>query len=654
VYPGILADLLATVAPGTRSGQGNNERAEQVGAAAAGLDFAQFLMPVLGVPLEKSAAAFIQSRGGKADPPRFPISRFQMRSGSIYGGNTSVTDVLLSQASQSPVLSASGSRRPACGPDARNSDRVEWERLVAGFRSCSRSCSGPGVIPAMGSGGGPMDTERVGRASLTLLDTEALGLANRTTVQTIQASRYIDGADQGPLNEISGDRIDSGTGHARAMASLYRLHPSGEPSTDAPQLTLPEGVHNHDGNARSEAVRLETIGLGRLHLPGLAELPAERRTPSGMERVPVVESLPAGTVIEEADIPLAGFRSYSKPEVITLMGSSPARVETEDCVVIQRDPSRNIHEPTGPSAQQTNLHDTQSLPVRPAARPSVPTQASASVPMPGGSSVREDVPRWLFAGGPGAEAEAYDPALKVRWQLGDGSRVYRIGDGEAGDGESADRFIPFTFKAQTAVRYVGQASGNEPPAAASDTTLPNILARHRAEVDGGNLIRPTDGHEVCWADRAMAPVELADIAFGERHIALATSEAVFSAVADEAATAKAKGSHQVRLEVRTDQGDVVRVRMAVNSNVVTAKISVSSVGMKELLASRVWELSQRLEMEGLVAEDIEFCLLGESDQHSHRQGARRFRKRIQNLDTSEESGNLTLIGVAANTFDRWA
>jgi hypothetical protein len=223
---------------------------------------------------------------------------------------------------------------------------------------------------------------------------------------------------------------------------------------------------------------------------------------------------------------------------------------------------------------------------------------------------------------------------------------------------------PSIFESETPIDSPGRpvsarvSSGSASSAKSSDTGTAvapaGMKGQLRSDIGSGSDTRQAfDTGRPIWATQGTAVPEIRGAA-PTPQTQIPTAEAVFSTIAREVVSARARDRHNVRLEVRTEDGDLVRVRMSVTSNTVTAKVSVSSAEMKELLASRVWELSQKLEAEGLVAEDIEFSLLGESDQHTRRHEFKRGRRHLMPPDISDEPDDPTLVGAVANTFDRWA
>ncbi len=116
---------------------------------------------------------------------------------------------------------------------------------------------------------------------------------------------------------------------------------------------------------------------------------------------------------------------------------------------------------------------------------------------------------------------------------------------------------------------------------------------------------------------------------------------------------KGKPRHDIGFELRTDSGDVVRVRMSVVSNVVRARIAVTSTQLREALVNHSWELNQRLELQGFIPDDFEFLLLGDRDDSQRRD--RRGHVHIMGGDlVLNEEEEIERVEALASTFDKWA
>jgi len=128
---------------------------------------------------------------------------------------------------------------------------------------------------------------------------------------------------------------------------------------------------------------------------------------------------------------------------------------------------------------------------------------------------------------------------------------------------------------------------------------------------------------------------------------------IFDTIATKAASALSRQKQDVRFQIRTRGGDIVRVRMTIVSNLVRARISVSSSELHEVLATYSWELNQRLEMQGLVADDVKFFLLGDRSDDSERR-QRRSNHNFTPQETILEEESVMLVESVSGGFDRWA
>ncbi|HVP57715.1 MAG TPA: flagellar hook-length control protein FliK [bacterium] len=133
----------------------------------------------------------------------------------------------------------------------------------------------------------------------------------------------------------------------------------------------------------------------------------------------------------------------------------------------------------------------------------------------------------------------------------------------------------------------------------------------------------------------------------------APTQAVFDAIADRAQVARLRGENLARLELATNDGNTIRIRISVHDNAVSARISVTSTAIRDALAQHMPELSERLQTNGLVAETIQVSLLGERDSgsegHQERQESGRSRS-----SGEPDLTNPTLIETEDVGFEKWA
>ncbi len=111
--------------------------------------------------------------------------------------------------------------------------------------------------------------------------------------------------------------------------------------------------------------------------------------------------------------------------------------------------------------------------------------------------------------------------------------------------------------------------------------------------------------------------------------------------------------NQASLRISTDDGKRIHVDISLVSNQVRARISVSDAELRDLLASHGWLLVHRFEANGLVAEQVEFSLLGEKQFGE----SRRERKWawVESVDDLEEvGGDYETVVVNSSGFDSFA
>ena len=132
-----------------------------------------------------------------------------------------------------------------------------------------------------------------------------------------------------------------------------------------------------------------------------------------------------------------------------------------------------------------------------------------------------------------------------------------------------------------------------------------------------------------------------------------TAEKVFESVL-ERIQARDLERGRARFEIETDQGQTIRVRLTVDHNVVSVRIDAPTEQVRDLLAGHAWELNQRLETEGLIPEDIEFCLTGGRDQTSGQDGRAGVRNDFASSTSDDEFENFTMVETEAYAFESWA
>jgi hypothetical protein len=131
------------------------------------------------------------------------------------------------------------------------------------------------------------------------------------------------------------------------------------------------------------------------------------------------------------------------------------------------------------------------------------------------------------------------------------------------------------------------------------------------------------------------------------------ADQVVAAVLDRVQAARSKGRDEATVQIQTDDGAAINVKIAVHRNQVWAKIGVSTAEMREALACRVWELGQRLESGGLVAESIEVVLMGGWSEGSHSGGQRRSPRNKAPQPADHGLTAATMVEIERQGFDHW-
>lgn len=112
--------------------------------------------------------------------------------------------------------------------------------------------------------------------------------------------------------------------------------------------------------------------------------------------------------------------------------------------------------------------------------------------------------------------------------------------------------------------------------------------------------------------------------------------------------------HQVSLKISTDDGKRIYVDISLISNQVRARVSVSDIDLRDVLASHGWLLVQRFEANGLVAQQVEFSLFGE-ERFGESRRERKWAGVQSSVDDLEEAvGEFETVAFSPTGFDRFA
>ncbi|MGQ9811014.1 MAG: hypothetical protein ACUVQ7_06685 [bacterium] len=112
--------------------------------------------------------------------------------------------------------------------------------------------------------------------------------------------------------------------------------------------------------------------------------------------------------------------------------------------------------------------------------------------------------------------------------------------------------------------------------------------------------------------------------------------------------------HQVSLKISTDDGKRIYVDISLISNQVRARVSVSDIDLRDVLASHGWLLVQRFEANGLIAQQVEFSLFGE-ERFGESRRERKWAGGQSSVDDLEEAvGEFETVAFSPTGFDRFA
>jgi hypothetical protein len=132
-----------------------------------------------------------------------------------------------------------------------------------------------------------------------------------------------------------------------------------------------------------------------------------------------------------------------------------------------------------------------------------------------------------------------------------------------------------------------------------------------------------------------------------------TVDKVFASVIERLqATDLEKG--RARFEIETDRGQTIRVRLTLDHNIVSARIDAPNEQIRDLLAGHAWELNQRLESEGLIPNDIEFCLAGGREQTANHGARPGTHNSVGDGTPEDDIENFTMVETETYAFESWA
>ena len=132
-----------------------------------------------------------------------------------------------------------------------------------------------------------------------------------------------------------------------------------------------------------------------------------------------------------------------------------------------------------------------------------------------------------------------------------------------------------------------------------------------------------------------------------------TVERVFTSVMEHVRVADLERG-RARFDIETDQGQKIRVRLTLDNNIVSARIDAPSEQVRDMLAGQAWQLNQRLETEGLIPDNIEFCFAGGEEQAAGDGERPGVGGGTMNSRMDEEIEKLTMVETEAYAFESWA
>jgi hypothetical protein len=129
---------------------------------------------------------------------------------------------------------------------------------------------------------------------------------------------------------------------------------------------------------------------------------------------------------------------------------------------------------------------------------------------------------------------------------------------------------------------------------------------------------------------------------------------VASRVVEETVEARAAGRNTVNLDFTTEDGETVRIRIAIRSNVVSGRIGVTDTQTRDVLALHIPELNHRLQMENLVPERFQVYLMNGDGEGGRRGGQRRPRWNGPGAGDRTDEESSVYVTPEPRAFEKWA
>jgi hypothetical protein len=134
----------------------------------------------------------------------------------------------------------------------------------------------------------------------------------------------------------------------------------------------------------------------------------------------------------------------------------------------------------------------------------------------------------------------------------------------------------------------------------------------------------------------------------------AWARTMVSRVHEEVLEAKTAGRTSVRIDVTTETGETVHIRLAVRSNSVSGRIGVMNAETRDLLAMHMPELSHRLQAENLVPGRLDVYLLNGEGGDGRRGDRRRPRRDRGGPEESQSGPDRVTVPSKQVSFEQWA
>jgi hypothetical protein len=666
-----LINLTGVIAPSTRNSPGDLETAERGEGQACGFGFAQVLGSALGAECGTGVD------GGTSQRPDQPSGTQPSVTSETCSASPSVTastraGICTAQLPPTEVLGgAPGSGQPSvpsAGPATRGASRLNtaWAGdgpwLPTDLSGAVRDCSVTGVeVPVVKVAASPTGLGRDVIESPVPVD--ALGDVTRSEEQAEVLSALESVGEVGGLHIVR-DRVDPGfpavtpSGRATdgiAGLSAARAVPEALPASEVDEslAVVAFGVGRvpvEAGDGPTAGARYDVSAWPQIASLGPREvgrMAAGIAVPTGVESAERVSDAAAehpATGVHASGDEVQRPVSMRLPDALSEKGDWNVRglltgesvsVEAEHAGSLMLSESRQAGTALGRSVSDAV---SATGPVKPEGSPAIESGASG---LPEDNGPAAAVP----------ETRPSGPDLKLAGNVE--SAVSGITTSEAGFSHSG-KPIDISPAAELPVAEPPGVATAPAPGGPHNERLPLAPVEDLLEDYRRSSKKTVSRLDQTWAEDHSTGQATAAHTSKATAWHRATAEDLFSKMLEYANVARAKAGNQARFEIRTADGGRIQVKMCVDSNVVTARIDVSSAQVRDILASHAAELNQRLEMEGLVPEDIAFCLLGDNRGGSQGHGDHRPRGRRTITESAGGVDEAVLFDARTYAFEEWA